>query len=40
VDSAVPGSGQGFFYLAKPDCGVGSWQSILGGEPGRDAALP
>ena len=40
VDAAVPNSGQGFYYLLRPDCGVGSWQSGLGAEPGRDAALP
>ena len=40
MDPSVPASGEGFFYLVKPDCGVGSWQSDLGAEPGRDAALP
>lgn len=40
VDVALPASGQGFFYLTKPDCAVGSWQSSLGNEPGRDASLP
>jgi hypothetical protein len=40
MDSSVPGISQGFFYLVKPDCGVGSWQTSLGAEPGRDAALP
>ena len=40
VDFSVPATSQGFFYLVKPDCGVGSWQSILGAEPGRDAVLP
>jgi len=40
VDPTVLGPSQGLFYLVKPDCGVGSWQSDLGVEPGRDAALP
>jgi hypothetical protein len=40
MDSSVPASSEGFFYLVKPDCGVGSWQTTLGAEPGRDAALP
>jgi hypothetical protein len=40
LDSSVPGSGQGYFYLVRPDCALGSWQSGLGAEPGRDAALP
>ncbi len=40
VDSSMPASGEGFFYLVKPDCGVGSWQSDLGAEPGRDVTLP
>jgi len=40
IDESVPGTGAGFYYLVKPDCSVGSWQSELGAEPGRDAALP
>jgi hypothetical protein len=37
---AVPQSGTGLYYLVRPDCPVGSWQSTVGAEPGRDAALP
>jgi len=40
VDSSVPATGAAFYYLVKPDCAVGSWQSTLGMEPGRDAAIP
>ncbi len=39
-DESVPASGAGFWYLVKLDCPAGSWQSELGQEPGRDAALP
>jgi hypothetical protein len=40
MDPSIPATSQGFFYLVKPDCGVGSWQTSLGAEPGRDVALP
>lgn len=40
TDTSAPASGAGFYYLVKPNCGVGSWQSSLGAEPGRDTALP
>jgi hypothetical protein len=40
VDALPPAPGEGFYYLLKPSCPVGSWQSSLGAEPGRDAALP
>jgi hypothetical protein len=40
VDASAPAAGSGYYYLVKPDCPVGSWQSSLGAEPGRDAALP
>ncbi len=40
MDSSLPASGEGFFYLVKPNCGVGSWQTSLGAEPERDLALP
>ena len=40
TDSSEPLSGAGFYYLVKPDCGVGSWQTSLGAEPERDLALP
>jgi hypothetical protein len=35
-----PAAGTGFWYLVRPDCPVGSWQSEIGAEPARDAALP
>ena len=40
TDSSVPVSGAGFFYLVRPDCLVGSWQTSLGAEPERDLELP
>jgi dipeptidyl aminopeptidase/acylaminoacyl peptidase len=40
VDSATPNVGGAFFYLVRPSCSAGSWQSTLGDEPGRDAILP
>jgi hypothetical protein len=40
ADSTEPESGAGFYYLLRPDCPVGSWQTSVGAEPGRDAALP
>jgi len=40
TDSSVPSSGSGFYYLVRPDCPVGSWQSTIGAEPGRDEELP
>ncbi len=36
----LPTSGSGFYYLLRPDCAAGSWQSTIGAEPGRDTALP
>jgi hypothetical protein len=40
-DPTVPlGTGAGFYYLTQPDCPISSWQTRLGAEPGRDAALP
>jgi hypothetical protein len=40
TDASPPLAGTGFYYLVKPDCAVGSWQSELGAEPGRDLVLP
>jgi hypothetical protein len=40
TDAAVPASGAGSWYLVKPVCFVGSWQSEVGAEPGRDEVLP
>ena len=39
-DPTPPGSGEGFYYLVKPDCAVGSWQTTLGAEPERDTEFP
>jgi hypothetical protein len=39
-DNDSPPAGSGFWYLLRPDCPLGSWQSEIGAEPGRDAALP
>jgi hypothetical protein len=38
--AAPPLPGAGFYYLARPDCAGASWQTVLGAEPDRDAALP
>lgn len=41
VDAATPAAGTGYWYLVRPwGCIQTSWQSTLGAEPGRDAALP
>jgi len=40
TDSSLPPSGAGFYYLFRPDCVVGSWQTSLGAEPERDLVLP
>jgi hypothetical protein len=42
TDATVPASGSGFYYLVRlaGSCTVGSWQSALGAEAGRDQALP
>jgi len=41
VDASLPTPGTGFWYLVKQSgCTRTSWQSVLGSEPGRDAALP
>ena len=40
VDPAAPAVGAGWYYLVRPDCAVGSWQTTEDAEPGRDAALP
>ena len=40
-DPATPAAGTGFWYLVKRwGCIQSSWQSTLGAEPGRDAAIP
>lgn len=41
ADSATPATGTGFWYLVKRwGCIQSSWQSTVGAEPGRDAAIP
>jgi len=41
TDPGDPAPGAGRWYLLKPDCsGLESWQTVLGAEPQRDAALP
>jgi hypothetical protein len=40
TDSSVPAVGAGYYYLFRPDCAVGSWQTTPGAEPGRDTTLP
>ncbi len=39
-DAAQPGAGSGFYYLVRPDCPAGSWQSTVDAEPERDLVLP
>ena len=40
-EPSTPASGTGYWYLVKPGgCIQSSWQSTLGSEPGRDAAIP
>jgi FG-GAP-like repeat len=39
-DLTLPGAGLGFYYLVRPDCPVGSWQTTVGAEAARDAVLP
>lgn len=41
ADPSVPPLGTLYWYLVKPaTCLLTSWQSTLGAEPGRDAAIP
>jgi hypothetical protein len=42
IDATVPASGTGFYYLVRlaGSCTVGSWQSVIGAEAGRDQVLP
>jgi len=42
TDTEVPAAGSGFYYLLRlgGECTAGSWQTRLGGQPGRDASLP
>lgn len=36
VDTETPLPGAGFYYMAKPACPAGSWQTTIGFQPGRD----
>ena len=42
TDATVPSAGTGYYYLVRiaGSCSVGSWQSEVGDEPGRDQVLP
>ena len=42
TDASTPPPDTGFYYLVRlaGSCAVGSWQSVLGAEPGRDQVLP
>ena len=42
TDPSAPSAGTGFYYLVRlaGSCVAGSWQSVLGDEPGRDLTLP
>jgi hypothetical protein len=42
TDAVVPAASFGFYYLLRlgGECTAGSWQTRLGGQPGRDASLP
>ncbi len=40
TDETVPPAGGGYFYLLRPACPAGSWQSTVDAEPGRDSVLP
>ena len=40
TDLETPPLASGFWYLVRPDCPMGSWQSTVGVEPERDEALP
>jgi hypothetical protein len=42
TDAVVPAAGFGFYYLLRlsGECTAGSWQTRLGGQPGRDGPLP
>jgi len=39
TDATAPGTGTGFYYLFAPDCAGRSYQTLLGAEPARDAAV-
>ena len=39
ISADSPAVGSGMYYLVEP-LGCGSWQTSLGGEPGRDAGMP
>ena len=39
-ETGVPAADTAFWYLMRPDCSVGSWQTSPGAEPARDTTLP
>ena len=41
IDASIPSAGTGYWYLVKRGgCAQTTWQSALGSESGRDAAIP
>jgi len=40
TDTTAPVPASGFYYVFRPDCSVGSWQTTIGAEPARDTSLP
>ena len=39
-DPTIPVGTQGLYYLARPSCAAGSWQTVVSAEPLRDELLP
>jgi len=39
-ETLTPSAGDGFYYLVRVDCSVGSWQTTVDAEPLRDTVLP
>jgi len=39
IAADTPPVSGGLYYLIKP-LGCGSWQTVVGAEPGRDSSLP
>ena len=40
TDDSSVSPGTAYFYMVRPDCDVGSWQTGLGAQPQRDEVLP
>jgi hypothetical protein len=40
LENAVPAPDTAYWYLMRPECSAGSWQTSVGAEPARDTALP